>query len=381
MMVVRKKIGLVFIYSEQWIGGTYYIMNLIHALNSLADERKPFLYIFSRPEDYQKLLKEVSYPYMQFVHMEENPDHPFLQWVNRAGVRFLSRKLFKKRFSGQIDAIFPFQRNHYIESIPMEKRYYWIADFQDRRLPQFFTEEDLQEKGLRHQWIADHAQHLVLSSEASHRDWKTYYPSAGCNVHVIHFAVTHPEFRNVDFSDLSRRYALATPYFFSPNQFWAHKNQLVVIKAAELLKAKGKQVRIYFSGKENDNRNPGYVEGLKSYVKEKGLEEEIRFLGFLDRKDQLQILNHSRAVIQPSLFEGWSTSVEDAMAIGKPVIASSLDVNREQLGEQGIYFSPTSPEELAARLESIVENTPEFTYSYDNKVKTFAEDFLSILEN
>jgi len=380
-MAGRKKIGLVFIYSEQWIGGTYYIMNLINALNVLPDERKPFLYIFSRPEDYPRLIEQVSYPYMQFVHMEVNPNASLLRWLNKLSIFFFSKKLFKRHFKKQIDAIFPFKLNNYLDAIPLEKRIYWIPDFQDRRLPHFFPEGLLKEKDLRNRWTADHARHLVLSSEASHKDFQTFYPSATSRVHIIHFAVTHPDFRNVDFTGLAQKYALEGSYFFSPNQFWAHKNQLVVIKAVELLKARGRKIQVCFSGKENDHRNPGYSEGLKQYVQERGLEKEIRFLGFLDRREQLQIMNHSLAVIQPSLFEGWSTSIEDAMAIGKPVIASSLDVNKEQLGDKGFYFDPADPEELAVQMEQLMKNIPSISYSYEQKVKTFAEDFLSILEN
>jgi glycosyltransferase involved in cell wall biosynthesis len=380
-MAGRKKIGLVFVYNEQWIGGTYYIMNLINALNSLSDNQKPFLYIFSRPEDYAKLVEEVPYPYMQYVHMEENPEQPLLRWLNKVSIRFFSRKVFRRRFRKEIDAIFPFQRNHYLDAIPLGKRIYWIADFQDRRLPEFFSAADLKEKAIRHQWIADNAQRLVLSSEDAFSDFKTFYPSASCRVHIIHFAVTHPEFRYIDFAGLSHTYGLDTPYFFSPNQFWAHKNQRVVIDAAALVKAKGKKIRICFSGKETDNRNPGYAEGLKNYVREKGLEAEISFLGFLDRKEQLQIMNHALAVIQPSRFEGWSTSVEDAMAIGKPVVASALNVNKEQLKDKGFFFDPSAPAELAAHLEALMEKTPDHSYCYEERVKAFAEDFLSILEN
>ena len=380
-MAGRKKIGLVFIYNEQWIGGTYYIMNLIHALNSLPEDRKPFLYIFSRPEDYPKLLEEVSYPYMEFVHMEENPDHPVFRWFNKLGIRFFSRKIFRRRFRKDIDAIFPFQRNNFLEAIPLEKRIYWIADFQDRRLPQFFPAYVLEDRDSRHRWIAANARHLVLSSQAACEDLLHYYPDVSASVHVIHFAVTHPEFRSLDPAKLMQKHQLEPDYFFSPNQFWAHKNQMVVIKAAEKQKEKGKKICICFSGKENDNRNPGYVEGLKKYVQENGLQNEIRFLGFLDRREQLQLMNHAVAVIQPSFFEGWSTSIEDAMALGKRVIASSLDVNREQLGDKGLYFDPADADALAEQLELAMHSTPYIDYPYAEKVKAFAAEFLSILEN
>jgi len=52
-------------------------------------------------------------------------------------------------------------------------------------------------------------------------------------------------------------------------------------------------------------------------------------------------------VIQPSLFEGWSTVIEDARALGRPVIASDIPVHREQLGDTARYFIPRDPASLA----------------------------------
>lgn len=376
----KKKIGLVFSYNEQWIGGTYYVMNLINALNHLPDEQKPALYIFSVEKDYDMLLKEVHYPYMQFVRMDENPDNAFLQIANKVSIRLSGKKLFTKRFQDTVDAVFPFQRSNYLESVPMEKRIYWIADFQDRHLPHFFSATDLEDRNQRNRWVANHAHHLVLSSNAVFGDLQTFYSDYSAQVHILHFAVTHPEYRSIDFSSLASRYALDRPYFFSPNQFWAHKNQLVVIQAAEKLKQQGKDVCICFSGKENDSRNPGYTENLKAYVKEKGLEKEVRFLGFLDRRDQLQLMNHSLAVVQPSLFEGWSTSIEDAMAMNKLVVASSIPVNMEQLGDKGHFFDPQDANALACKLDELSIANTSVSYPYNDKLRSFAEEFLSILE-
>ncbi len=41
----------------------------------------------------------------------------------------------------------------------------------------------------------------------------------------------------------------------------------------------------------------------------------FRFLGFIDRGEQLQLMKNSIAIVQPSLFEGWSTVVEDTKAM------------------------------------------------------------------
>ncbi len=49
----------------------------------------------------------------------------------------------------------------------------------------------------------------------------------------------------------------------------------------------------------------------------------------------MALLRGAAAVLQPSRFEGWSTIIEDAKSLGKPIVASDIAVHREQLdGEQ-----------------------------------------------
>ncbi len=39
-MAKRKRVGLVYSYNENWVAGSYYILNIIHALNTLEDKLK-----------------------------------------------------------------------------------------------------------------------------------------------------------------------------------------------------------------------------------------------------------------------------------------------------------------------------------------------------
>jgi glycosyltransferase involved in cell wall biosynthesis len=375
----RKRLGLIFSLDDQWIGGTYYTINLIQAFKVLPDHQQPEVVAFSTPSDYKRLVEETNYPYLTFELLDERPLPKWKYWLNRISTRLLSKKLFRRRYKGLLDALFLFQQCGYLDRVPMERRIYWIPDFQDKHLPQFFTEEGLKRKDEKSKWIAQNAHQLILSSNAVLKDWKTFYPEYRCKVKVVHFAVTHPPYQHLNIGELRSRYNLPEVYFFSPNQFWAHKNHMVVIKAAQQLKRAGTPVVIAFSGKENDNRNPGYTESLKAYVQEHQLEDVIRFLGFLDRAAQLQLMKHARAVIQPSKFEGWSTVIEDAMAMDQPVIASDLVVNIEQLGSQGLYFKQESAADLAKKIIMDIKHPRKIHYDYEAKSREFASDIFHLI--
>jgi glycosyltransferase involved in cell wall biosynthesis len=146
----------------------------------------------------------------------------------------------------------------------------------------------------------------------------------------------------------------------------------------------GNEAVLAFSGKEDDYRSPGYTEGLKKYVSDHGLEQHVRFLGFLDRDEQLQLMNHALAVVQPSLFEGWSTVVEDGKAMSQVILASGLDVHHEQLDNwegTSAFFEGRNSAQLAEQMKRVLNGELKRQSSdYNRNVKQFGSDFAGIIE-
>ncbi|MEY4572557.1 MAG: hypothetical protein RLZ10_1799, partial [Bacteroidota bacterium] len=249
----------------------------------------------------------------------------------------------------------------------------------EKYFPENYSQDHLINEVMINTWIVKESTKLILSSNSVFKDLKYYYPEYKTKPFVLHFAVEHPDLSKLKLLDLKFKFGLPETYFFCPNQFWRHKNHMIVIKAVELLKSKGIELFVIFSGKEFDPRSPGYTEGLKDYVASKYLENNIRFLGFIDRDEQLKLMEMSCAVIQPSLFEGWSTVIEEAMALNKCVLASDLEVNKEQLGAKGYFFNRSDFIDLAYLMEKIVLNTPTVTYNYPERQRKFAINFMNII--
>ena len=61
-------------------------------------------------------------------------------------------------------------------------------------------------------------------------------------------------------------------------------------------------------------------------------------------------MRSSVAVINPSLVEGWSTSVEEAKSLRVPLVLSNIPVHREQAIRDAIFFDPHSAAAAAAAL-------------------------------
>jgi glycosyltransferase involved in cell wall biosynthesis len=225
---------------------------------------------------------------------------------------------------------------------------------------------------------------IVFSSYTALDDFHAFYPDSKNDKKVLQFAVVHPSLERQNIKELKVKYGIVGDYFFSPNQFWQHKNQIAIIEAAKILRDKGIVIKVVFTGKEQDYRNPNYTSNLKQKVADYQLENEIFFLGFIDRIDQLGLMKKAQAVIQPSLFEGWSTVVEDAKALNQTLIVSNIAVHKEQLGDKGYYFSPNDYAALAQKMIVVMDNPIhklKYDLDYQEQIKKFAYNLNKLVNN
>ncbi|MCQ8905714.1 MAG: glycosyltransferase family 4 protein, partial [Methanothermobacter sp.] len=94
----------------------------------------------------------------------------------------------------------------------------------------------------------------------------------------------------------------------------------------------------------------GYYSRLRELVDELGIGGAVTFLG--RREDIPEILAASDIFVLPSTAEGTPISILEAMAMGKPIIATDVGAVAEQVteGRNGFLVPPVSPDELADRI-------------------------------
>ncbi len=80
-------------------------------------------------------------------------------------------------------------------------------------------------------------------------------------------------------------------------------------------------------------------------VKKLGLEETVRFMGYTSQPEVAY--NAGDVVVMPSVSEGFPYALLEAMAVGKPIVATDVGGVREALGDSGIVVPPRSPRFLA----------------------------------
>jgi glycosyltransferase involved in cell wall biosynthesis len=228
----------------------------------------------------------------------------------------------------------------------------WIPDFQHRHLPQMFERSRRWSREMLYQLQTRAGRTVMLSSESARRDCERFYPASRGRTVVVHFAV--PAIEDPPDDTLATRYALPNEFLYLPNQFWKHKNHAVIIEALALLR-EHPEVIVVASGNPSDVRNPTHFAQLAARAAALRLGAQWRFLGMVPPADVRALMRASVAVINPSLFEGWSTTVEEAKSLGVPLVLSDLSVHREQVVEDAVFFDPHSPVSAAAALGAALD--------------------------
>ena len=374
----RLKLGLLFNFNPKWTGGIIYLLNAIRILNFLDDKDKPMVVVLYNPS-LKKYVDEIDYPYLELV------PHNFSSIYKGYIDSFLKNKntfVHDLVINHKLDAIFP-MHDYPVKSKLDAKLVSWYADLQHMYYPQFFTKRKVIERNARIKLILKNSKDLVVSSQAVKDDFLKFFKvPKKLKIHIYHFVSIIEGLPIMTFEEIRVKYDLPEHYYMISNQFHKHKNHKVVFEAVAELKKKGIDVSIGITGRFPNEPDSPYMQELHDIINKNDLKKSIKFLGLIPRGDQLLLMKYCKAILQPSLFEGWSTVIEDARSLQVPVIAANLNVNIEQLEEKGTYFEPHNVEQLV----SILENYPNRDYStqlydsYENRMKAAAYELLTVFK-
>ena len=343
--------------SQDWLGGLNYYTNLFTALQKIENPKiKP--YILKQGNQASNIL----YKYAEILNVKKTLYYYFIKKILFPILHkdFDIRRYAVKHTSVKIDAV-----SHSDAEINLP-RILWIADFQHLHLPQMFTQVQLDERNKKLRKAVEESETVILSSNDAFNDFKKIYPEFSEKCEILNF-VAIPQENIYSITDeiagaTKEKYNLPEKYFYVPNQFWKHKNHKIVLEAISILKQQNINVHVVFSGNTNDVRNPGYFDELLQFIKDKNIIENIHILGIIERNELFVLLRNCVSLINPSLFEGWSSTVEEAKSIGKNCILSDLSVHREQNPPDSVYFDVNDSNALA---EIMAKNWQERTGGSD----------------
>lgn len=100
----------------------------------------------------------------------------------------------------------------------------------------------------------------------------------------------------------------------------------------------------------------GATESLKEQAKELHIEKNVKFFGLVKHDELAKYYKMADVFCLPSLNEGMSNTMLEALASGMPIVATVTGGTEELVsdGENGFYVDQKSPEDLAEKLEQLI---------------------------
>lgn len=194
----------------------------------------------------------------------------------------------------------------------------------------------MQQKRMAHtQSLIDRSDALVCISAFTKSDVLAHCRTDEKPIYVIHNGVDSvPECRTKPVDYQSER-----PFLLGIGYLNAKKNFHVLLP----LLTSNPELDLLLIGRPDD---PDYVAQMQQRAQAMGVADRLRLLGTVSEADKGWYLRNCRALVHPSLAEGFGLPVLEAMQFGKPVFLSRLTALPEIGGDAAYYFPDFTPESM-----------------------------------
>lgn len=170
-------------------------------------------------------------------------------------------------------------------------------------------------------------------------------PAAGKRIVIV--PCGKPEWRLPEPYEPQRR----QEFLFFAGNFEPRKNILNLIKAMEILHNKSAKVSLHIAGQKGW-RN----EEIFHYISNSRIKENVVFLGYISEQQLIEQYCTCKALVFPSLYEGFGMPVLESLSLDCLVLTSKGTVMQEICGESALYFDPHDPADIARAIEMVFRN-------------------------
>lgn len=255
-----------------------------------------------------------------------------------------------------------------------------IYDLQYIDYPYFFSVNEQLGRDENFQKACQAASYLVCISEFTRQKVLTHSHTALLPERVVTIPIYLPyavmQNRTHDLVGLLQQYHLVNDDFlFYPANFWKHKNHkmLLVAFATYITENPLSTLKLVCTGAVNAGQ-----EMLVSAVEKMGIKDRVIFPGYVAQEILLGFLSACKAVIFPSLYEGFGMPVIEAMLAGKPVLCSDRTALPEVAGKTAFYFDPRKSQEIVVAITQMENTTSNLL---DEKIMSGYQHALNYLDS
>ncbi len=227
---------------------------------------------------------------------------------------------------------------------------HWIFRKEFFSKPQAFYAQQIFQRVVR---LADR---IIAVSRQTRDDLIQYFGASPERIRVIYEGVS-PEFSVVpeesERKKVLAKYHLPERFFLNVGLLKPHKNVKRLLEVFDGLRSENRIESALVVVGRKDRKYPEGFERLAALETGDG----IHYIEHVESKKELASLYASaRALVHPSLYEGFGLTCLEAMALGTPVIVSQTASLPEVVGEAGYYIDPYSDDSLREALVKIEED-------------------------
>jgi glycosyltransferase involved in cell wall biosynthesis len=220
-----------------------------------------------------------------------------------------------------------------------------VHDVAFERLPEAYSRRERTLLQVTTRWAVQRCPLLIAVSESTKHDLVSLYGADPARIRVVPNGGGEPPSVRAAPESRLRSLGIEGDFVLQVGRIEARKNQTAALAAVERL-----GFTLVVAGPERD---PVIAAQLRASPR-------CRVLGLVDRPTLELLYEQARAVVVPSLYEGFGMPVVEAMGHGQAVVAARNSSLPEAGGDAAIYVDdPNDPGALAAALEKAVADGPQ----------------------
>ena len=156
--------------------------------------------------------------------------------------------------------------------------------------------------------------------------------------------------------ETKRRLKIEDDFLLFVGTIEPRKNLVTLIRAfEEIMRSTDLRPQLVIVGKEG-----WLTDELFSNIRERGLEDRLRFTGYLPDRELRALYSAARAFVYPSIYEGFGLPPLEAMACGAPVITSLIPTFVETIGREAARLvHPTDVHALSLAIVELLNDENE----------------------
>jgi glycosyltransferase involved in cell wall biosynthesis len=127
-------------------------------------------------------------------------------------------------------------------------------------------------------------------------------------------------------SNIKAKFSLPSgSLFLTVARLQEHKGHRYLIDAVPTVLKSFPNAIFAIVGKPSDDTQKEYMKSLQLHTQKLEVQEQVRFLGYIDEADLVSLYREASALVHPAISEGFGLVLLEAMLLGTPVIAAAAD--------------------------------------------------------